>query len=118
MQVTLALKGRTPMSRLVLFGVKEALQAAGLRVTLGEALVGTASIPPGQTLELDLLAVQIALREGNGALELDAPFLAAVVSALGGPASVLQDGRARWRLRPGHYGPVTLDLVEINLEVV
>lgn len=89
--------------------------------TSRKGLVSSAEIvvPPGATVEIPLPGDNtISVRGTPQGVEIDAPLLAGLVAAFG-PHTTLADGRARWPLKVGSWGPsqVTVDGTTLTLKL-
>lgn len=85
----------------------------------GLASSATVTVAPGTTVEVPLPGTgAIALRATRDGVEIDAPMIAGLVATFG-PSTTLADGRARWTLRPGKWGPtqITVDGTTLSLLV-
>lgn len=87
----------------------------------GLASSATVTVAPGTTVEVPLPGTgtgAIALRATQDGVQIDAPMIAGLVAAFG-PQTTLADGRARWTLRPGKWGPtqITVDGTTLSLLV-
>lgn len=105
--------------RVVLAGLEEGLRLKGLRPDrVGDELTQGLSLNDGQALDLMLPdGGAITFTGAKAGLVIDAPAALGLGVALGGGAVDMKDGRSRWTLPLGVYGPAKLHGLLFSVEV-